>query len=84
MKADVHAATIDNPFVKRLGEAGVIPNHCTKFTLHLEVNHVIKATAEWLLTTNQLEAIASAAEDYPEAVAHFAREHIVKVQEAAK
>ena len=64
---------VNNPIIKDLIDAGVIPAQCTRFTLEASVKDAITIKSECFATEEQVRMIADALLSNPEAARDIAR-----------
>jgi hypothetical protein len=74
---------INNPIIKQLIDAGVIPQECTRFSFEANVKDVMRITAECFATGEQVKAIADALMSNPQVAKEIARTIIFRSQDGS-
>lgn len=72
------ATATNNPIVKALINAGIIPQRCLRFTLELEIKNPIKITSVVYATEEEFQTIADALLAHPEAAKDFVHKTFFK------
>jgi hypothetical protein len=66
--------------VKRLIEAGIVPQLCTKFSLTANIDELVHITSECFVTEEQFREIADALIENPEEAKRIAHTTVLKAQ----